>query len=53
MVGLGSGAENHTVLVILGISIHFKSNIFYCVSPLVTFSKQKVIFIPQIPEKVP
>lgn len=27
MVGLGSGAENHTLLLNLGISIHFKSTI--------------------------
>lgn len=54
MVGLGSGAENHTLLLNLGISIHFKSTISRCASPFVTFPKQKLEnhFILQIAYKV-
>lgn len=42
MVGLGSGAENHTLSLDLGISTHFKSTISHWVSPLVTFPKQEL-----------
>lgn len=42
MVGLDSGAENHTLLLNLGISIHFKSTISRCASPFVTYPKQKL-----------
>lgn len=54
MVGLGSGAENHTLLLNLGISIHFKSTISHCALPFVTFPKQKLenYFILQIAYKV-
>lgn len=37
MVGLGSEAENHTLLLNLWISIHFKSTISLCASLFVTF----------------
>lgn len=54
MVGLGSGAENHTLLLNLGISIHFKSTISRGASPFVTFPKHKLEndFILQIAYKV-
>lgn len=54
MVGLGSGAENHTLLLNLEISIHFRSTISGCASLFVTFPKQKLenYFILQIAYKV-
>lgn len=41
MVGLGSGAENHTLLLNLEIFAHFRSTISLHASPVVTFLKQK------------
>lgn len=54
MVGLGSGAENHTLLLNLGISIVFKLAISSRASMFVTFPKQKLenYFILQIAYKV-
>lgn len=52
-MGLGSGAENHTLLINLGISIHFKSTIPRCVLPFAIYPKQKFDdFILQIAYRV-
>lgn len=44
MVGLGSGAENHTLLLNLGISIHFRSTLSSRAAPFVTSAKQWNLF---------
>lgn len=44
-MGLGSGAENHTLLLNLGISIHFKSAISPRTSLFVTSPNKRSYFI--------